>query len=240
MTWQVPAPKWDTLAGRGLDTFFAGVHAAMPDYDLPLTIFGSAPIQLCLDEAFTSADVDIMVLSNSDPLREVAARLGVGRSGTIRPTFGIQLCPAQMLKPTPHYLQRAYSETRHGLKVIVPHLRDILIAKLHRSRTEDQDGLVPKDRRAFTRVRQLSNNHPTEADLIEDLISCEPHFRQPLDGSINAFWLNVEDLFLNQFDRRIDIQTEIILPARAAEDSLLRNDSASVAEMLAELRPSRE
>jgi len=40
-----------------LDSFFAAVHEAMPDYDQPLTIFGSAPIQLCLDEEFASADV---------------------------------------------------------------------------------------------------------------------------------------------------------------------------------------
>lgn len=39
-----PSPRWDTLAGRVLDAFFTAVHEQMPEYDLPLTIFGSAPI----------------------------------------------------------------------------------------------------------------------------------------------------------------------------------------------------
>ena len=59
MSWTMPPPRWGTLAGRVLDTFFEAVHRALPDYQQPLTIFGSAPIQLCLDESFASADVDI-------------------------------------------------------------------------------------------------------------------------------------------------------------------------------------
>ena len=73
MSWTTPAPRWDTLAGRVLDSFFASVHERLPEYDGPLTVFGSAPIQLCLDESFASADVDLMVLEGTEELRCIAA-----------------------------------------------------------------------------------------------------------------------------------------------------------------------
>lgn len=139
--------------------FFAAVHAHLPEYDQPLTIFGSAPIQLCMDESFASADVDLMVLEGGEALRRIATESGTACTGMGR--YGVQICPPQLFRPPPHYIQRAHLETRHGLKIIVPHLRDILIAKLHRSRVDGQEGLVPKDRRAFQRVRELSGGHPT-------------------------------------------------------------------------------
>ena len=106
MNW-MPPPQWDTLAGRVLDAFFRAVHDAMPAYDSPLTLFGSAPIQLCLDEAFASADVDIMVLEGGDRLREIANAAVIGRSG-VNPGYGVQICPPSLFKTTPHYLQRAW------------------------------------------------------------------------------------------------------------------------------------
>jgi hypothetical protein len=88
MNWTPPPPRWDTLAGQMLDAFFAAVHQALPDCAQPLTIFGSAPIQLCLDEDFASADVDIMVLEGGETLRRIAAEAGLGRAGTVRAAFG--------------------------------------------------------------------------------------------------------------------------------------------------------
>lgn len=240
MSWATPAPRWDTVAGQVLDSFFAGVQAALPDYRQPLTIFGSAPIQLCLDESFTSADVDIMVLTDSTPLRQIAKALGIGRSGTLRPAYGVQICPPQLFRPTPHYLQRARVEVRHGLTVIIPHLSDILIAKLHRARTPDQEGLVPKDLRAFQRVRELCDGHPTEADMLADLIACEPSFRLPLDGSVNAFRLNAQALFLSVYGRPLDVQREIVTPALAAASVMQADAEPWVAEQLAKLQPTRE
>jgi len=233
-------PRWDTLAGRVLDAFFAGVQEAMPDYHQPITIFGSAAVQLCLDEDCTSADVDLMVLTESARLRQIAKSLGLGCSGTVRPTYGVQICPPQLFLPTPHYLQRAYTEVRHGLRVVLPHLQDILIAKLHRARTEDQEGLVAKDRRAFQRVRELCSGHPTAEDLLADLIQCEPYFRLPHDGGLNSFRLNVEDLFSSLYEHRLDVEGEILVPARTAEQSLLRHPKGTVTEMLASLQPMRD
>ncbi len=230
-----PLPNWDSLAGRVLDAFFAAVHEQMPGYDLPLTVFGSAPIQLCLDASFTSADVDIMVLGGDVALREIATQAGVGRSGSLRPAYGVQICPPQLFKPTPHYLQRAHVETRHGLKIIVPHLRDILIGKLHRSRHEDQTGLVPKDLRAFQRVRELCGGHPTLTEFLEDLVSLESSFRPPLDGSINSFRFNVEDAFVSVYRHTFDLQNDILIPAASGSQPPVSAPTGTVAQMLSEL-----
>ncbi len=240
MSWSTPKPRWDTMAGRVLDAFFSAVQEAMPGYDQPLTIFGSAPIQLCLDEGFASADVDIMVFSESEKLRGIAGASGLGRSGTIRPAYGVQICPPQLFKPTPHYLQRAHVEVRHGLTVVMPHLRDILTGKLHRFRFEGQQGLVAKDSRAVQRVRELCPGHPTLDEVLEDLVQCESFFRPPLDGGVNAFRLNVEDLLADHYGHRFDLEKDILVPSRLAAAGATLGDVDTVAEMIRNLRPTRD
>ena len=235
MSFTMPEPRWDSVAGRVLDDFFARVSAALPTYDSPLTLFGSAPIQLCLDEEFLSADADIMVLSQTAELRAIASEAITSRSA-----YRIQICPAVLFRPTPHYLQRAWVEMRHGLKIIVPHVRDILIGKLHRTRSIDQDGLVTKDRRAFLRVRELCGGHPTEGELLEDLITCEPHFRTQSDAPLNSFVLNVEDLWQTIFGRRIDIAREITGPARAIEKALIQAAQCPSGLSINDLKPTRD
>lgn len=214
MSWTPPSPRWDTLAGRVLDTFFAAVKQALPDYAQPFTIFGSAPIQLCLDEDFASADVDLMVMEDGETLRRIAVESGTACTGIQR--YGVQICPPQLFRPTPHYLQRAHVETRHGLQIIVPHLRDILVAKLHRSRGEDQHGLVPKDRRAYQRVRELCAGHPTLPEVLEDLVACEPSFRPLPDGAVNAFRINSHDMLEELYGHQLDLQRDIFTPAANA------------------------
>jgi hypothetical protein len=228
-------PNWDTLAGRVLDTFFAAVHEQLPDYDLPLTLFGSAPIQLCLDEDFTSADVDIMVLEGDATLRQIAHQAGVGRSGSLRSAYGVQICPPQLFKPTPHYLQRAHVEIRHGLTIIVPNLRDILIGKLHRSRHEGQEGLVPKDLRAFQRVRELCGGHPTLSEFLEDLMGLEASFRPTLDGSINSFRFNVEDALSQVYQHTFNLQQDILKPAAKCSLPPVIPTAGLIAQLLSDL-----
>jgi hypothetical protein len=240
MSWAIPAPKWDTVAGRILDGFLKTVHESLPDHRQPMTVIGSAVIQLCLDEAFTSADVDVMVLSDAERLRGVADRSGFGGTGTRsnQPAYGVQICPPRFFKPPPHYLQRAHTELRHGIPVVVPHVRDVLIAKLHRFRSESQEGLVLKDSRAFDRVRALCGGRPSVEDLIEDLVQCEAEFRVPVDGSVNAFRLNVLDLFATHYGKKLDIEREIVQPLKLAEDQV-RYFTNEVTRMISELEPER-
>ncbi len=240
MSWATPQPRWDTVAGRLLDSFFSLVSETLPDYAPPLTLFGSAAIQLCLDEHFTSADVDLMAVTGGETLRKIAGRAGLGRSGSVRLRYGIQICPPQLFRTTPHYQQRAWTGTRHGIAVIVPHVRDVLLAKLHRSRHEGQAGLVPKDRQAFFRVRELCDNRPDEEDVLEDLRLCEPDLRIPHDGSVNAFHLNAIDLFREVFGRSLDMEKDILAPARAAEEADRTADGTDLGELLRDLQPDRD
>ena len=204
---ETPKPRWDTLAGRVLDGFFERVADQLPNYNAPLTIFGSAPIQLCLDAEFASADVDVMVFAKVEMLRKLAHT-----PASERERYHVQVCPPSMFIPAPHYLQRAHVETRHGLQIVVPHLMDILLAKLHRSRVEGQSGLVAKDLRAFRKVRQMLEDHPNSEQMVSELQNCEAYFRAPLDGTLNSFKLNVLDLFEQVYGRCLDIAEEIAVP----------------------------
>lgn len=240
MSWIVPEPRWETVAGRILDDFFKALRQERPDYHEPVTIFGSAAVQLCYDEHFVSADVDLMVLSGGEELRGLASRMGLGRSGTLKPVYGLRICPPQMFRPTPHYLQRAHVEQRHGIRVVVPHVRDILVAKLHRFCEVGQTGIAAKDRKAFQRVRELSGGHPAEEEMIEDLRWCEPSLRIPDDGSVNAFRLNVLDLFPELYGRKIDLESEILAPAREAGRFPPDFQGPDPGGLMAGLNPSRD
>ena len=240
MTWTIPEPRWDTVAGTLLDEFFHALRAELPDYEAPVTVFGSAAIQLCLDDQFASADVDLMVIAETVRLRGIARALDVAKMGAVRPHHGLQICPPHWFRATPHYLQRAWIGSRHGLRVVVPHMRDILLAKLHRSRIDGQEGLVAKDRRAFVRVRELCDRHPDEQDMLEDFLLCEPDFRVPTDGSVNAFRLNALDLFREVFGRDLDLQREVLAPARAAEIPNAWDGKPRMPGLLSGLDPDRE
>lgn len=240
MNWTVPPPNWSCAAGHVLDAFFAGLHAELPDFTEPLTLFGSVPIQLCLDDSFTSADADIMVSGDPARLRTVARKLELTAGGTLRPVFGLQLCPRYFFRTTAHYLQRAHVEMRHGIKVVIPHVRDVLVGKLHRSRIPEQESMAPKDLRAFQRVRQLCGGHPTEDDLIEDLLDCAPYFRLPEHDDVNYFRLNVEDLWINLFGRKLDVEERILQPLRTMEAETRHSDDTPISQMLDNLKPLRD
>jgi hypothetical protein len=239
MDWEMPAPNWNTPAGHVLEAFLAGAHQAFPGYPLPVTLFGSAAIQICLDEAFASADVDVMVMSENASFREVAKKTGAGQSGLLRPAYGVQICPPQLFRTTPHYMQRARIEQRQGLNIVIPHVRDILIAKLHRFRGQDQQGLAAKDRRAFQRVRELCGGRPTEADVLEDLMLCASNLNITLEEGGNAFRLNTMDLFEELFQRRLDLEKEILEPVRAALPQA-HLEAEEVVQRLDALTPERD
>jgi len=221
MSWQIPPPCWDTMAGRMLDAFFARVHEQMPGFEGPLTVFGSAPIQMCVDGDFISADADVMVLSHAAELRQIAADVVPSKKGA-GVMHGVQVCPADWFRTKTHSLARANMERGPGLRIIVPHPRDVLIRKLHRARFEDQEGLVPKDLRAFVRVRQLCAGRPGEQDLLDDLRACEAYFRPLYDGQITSFKLNTLDLWRKLFLRDLDVDGEITTPVVREEAEIYR------------------
>lgn len=104
-----------------------------------------------------------------------------------------------------------------------------------KARREGQTGLVPKDLRAFQRVRELCGGHPTLAEFLEDLVSLEPSFRPPLDGSINSFRFNVEDALASIYRHSFDLQRDILTPAVRGIQPPVSPAAGTIAQMLSEL-----
>ena len=75
----------------------------------------------------------------------------------------------------------------------------------------------------------------TSWSSIEDLVSCEASFRPPLDGSLNSFRLNVEDVLASIYGCRLDLQNDILAPAARANKHPVAPEPGTVARMIDEL-----
>ncbi|MCI0534056.1 MAG: hypothetical protein L0Z50_02395, partial [Verrucomicrobiales bacterium] len=119
----------------------------------------------------------------------------------------IQVCSGLNFRTSPHWGTRTQSITIGNCTFIFPHPIDILIAKLNR--------LDEKDLLAFRVVREKTD-HPTEAELIEELQMAVDLFRPGFDEE-NAADLanNTARLWPLLYGRRIDVRLEIIAPALA-------------------------
>src|SRR5439155_12875171 len=114
-----------------------------------ITVFGSAPIQICIDPALASADVDLF--SSTEEMRELVERLGLGQG---QRTFFIQVSSGLNFRTSPQWAIRTQSTAVRNCTFRFPHPIDILIAKLHR--------LDDKDLLAFRTVI-AKTGHPTES-----------------------------------------------------------------------------
>ena len=173
-----------------------------PDCELTITVFGSAPIQICVDATLTSADVD--VFSDFEPLREIADQAGLGQD---KAAFHVQVSSELNFRTSPRWRTRAQSARIGKVTFVFPHPIDILIAKLHR--------LDDKDVRAFAVVR-AKTGHPTEAELIKELQLAVDLFRPSFDEEPGQDMANnCRRLWPLIFGREIDPRAEIIAPALA-------------------------
>ncbi|MDA1272447.1 MAG: hypothetical protein O2960_00135 [Verrucomicrobia bacterium] len=187
----------DTPAGRLLKKLIA----ALPkEREFEITVFGSAPIQICVDSALTSADVD--VFSDSEDLREFVDRFGLGQD---RSEFYIQVSSQLNFRASPLWRARAKSVRIDNCILHFPHPVDILIAKLNR--------LYEKDLEAF-RVVLRKTGHPTEAELIHELQMAVDLFRPSFEEEQGHDMANnCRRLWPLIYGREIDPRTEIIAPA---------------------------
>ncbi len=82
MEFEVAQIDWQSNAGRLLDRFLA----ALPVQPcLEITVFGSAPLQLLVDGAFLSADVDLFVSEEFLAVLEQFIRdQGLGHDPTLK------------------------------------------------------------------------------------------------------------------------------------------------------------
>jgi len=177
--------------------------AALPKTgEFTITVFGSAPIQITIDSALVSADVD--VFSDFEGLAELVERAGLGEN---KATFSIQVSSEINFRVGPRWKDRAKRTRIGNCTFVLPHPIDILIAKLSR--------LEEKDIRAFEIVR-AKTGHPTEAELIAELQMAVDLFRPSFaEEQGHDMAENCRRLWPLLYGREIDPRKEIIAPALA-------------------------
>ena len=213
MNWSDSPPDWNTPIGEKIDRFFRAVAERLPGYGDTIVVFGSATIHLRLDPSFNSADADLRVsVDDILPFKSLTEDIGMGKSGKDRGIFYLDITPPSAFRTTENWFSRAHTETRHGLKIMVPQVRDALVGKLHRSRKAGVNQIEPKDLRAFLRVQELSGGHPTESELIKDILLCPHAWHLQMSGASTDFRRNLEDLWPVLFHKPLNVKEQIIRP----------------------------
>jgi hypothetical protein len=187
--------NWQTPAGQLLDQVASALPLTRP---WTITVFGSSPLQLMLDGAFLSADVDI--IGDEEISRHLeAAGLGKGQ----RPYY-VEVLPDATFIRSPDWLDRAQLEQRGHVLFRFPSALDILIAKIKR--------MEAKDLAAYRLVREKTS-HPTEEELIQGLQNVLDVFRPAFDEeSTGDAIANTRILWRDIFGKDIDVHAQIIRP----------------------------
>ena len=164
-----------------------------------ITLFGSAPLQICLEASFMSEDVDCF---GAPELKRLVEDHGLGK--TSRKPYA-QVCDDLNFRTSPRWRDRAFTFPLEGRIVVIPHPIDILIGKLNR--------MEDKDLKAFQLVREKTG-HPTEDDLIGELQGAVDLFRPGFDEEATGdLKINTRILWQAFFGHDIDVLGEIIRPA---------------------------
>lgn len=202
MLWS-PNINWDTPAGRTLKRLLAALPANRP---YSITLFGSSPLQLAIEETFNSADVDLFAGEWGEISHEVEAavkRAGLSKQQGAEPY--VQVCLQSNFKTSPLWFTRVFATQIGNVRLALPHPIDILIAKLHR--------LEEKDLRAFRLVVERTG-HPTEDEMRHELQVAvdlyRPGFDEEMVGDITT---NTRVLWQELWGKDIDVRKEIIAPA---------------------------
>jgi hypothetical protein len=192
--------NWDTPAGELLRRF---LELLPQNRRFAITIYGSAPLQMTVDPALMSGDVDLFCGDDFD-LAPIVRRHGFGKESAglhIEPGFELSF------RTSPRWRSRAKEVTLGNVTLTIPHPVDILIGKL--------DRLAPKDIEAFERVLQMTG-HPTPEEMIHELQNAVDLFRPGFDEETpSRFGQNTEQLWREIFKGEIDIKRDIIAPAIA-------------------------
>lgn len=196
-----PELDWETPAGKAL----CRLAAAVPrERRVTITVFGSAPLQMALDPALLSGDVDVF---SDDDLERFIEEAGLTRG--MRNQLYVQECAELNFKGSPKWRDRAFASEVEGCTVRFPHPIDILIGKLHR--------LDAKDLRAFRLVLQTTG-HPTPEEMQKELQDAVDLFRPKFDEEATGdIFGNTRILWRELYGRDIDVRSEIIRPALERE-----------------------
>lgn len=193
-----PAINWETPAGRLLDRLVECLPANRP---WRIIVFGFSPLQLAVDPAFLSADVDVIPQDDIESFCRAAGLLK-GQA----PIY-IEPCTAAPFTASADWMIRACETPRRHVTFILPHPLDILVSQIQR--------LDEKDLRAFHVVREKTG-HPTEDDLRAALRRVVDIYRPSFEEeSASDAKHNTQLLWRNLFGKSINVGTEIIAPALA-------------------------
>lgn len=197
-------PNFETPAGILLDRLAAALAQKGIVLEGPITVFGSAPLQLLVDRNLLSADVDI---ARSGPERalieETVREIGLSKGNA---PFYLQVVGEYVFRPSYNWRERSIRVVRHGIGFALAHPIDVLLGKLHR--------LEEKDLLAFERVLELIGR-PREEELIAELRGVAERFERGMGGRLSDFHANTLRLWPRLFGREIDIEREVLAPVRA-------------------------
>ncbi len=200
--------NWDCPAGRQLDK----LALLLPkEPQLEITVFGSAPLQLCLDSNFLSQDIDVFSTENVyNYLSDFVTSHDLGQE---KAPIYIQVCTAFAFRSALDWASRAVMVKRHHHGFRIVHPWDVLVSKLQR--------LDEKDLEAFELVITLTK-HPTEAEFINHLQKAVDLYRPKFEeeAGLGDIFNNTRLLWHTLWQKEIDVRAVIIRPAleRALHD----------------------
>jgi hypothetical protein len=203
MEFAVKNIDWNASAGRQLDAL---ARALPPQPRLEITVFGSAPLQLLLDPAFLSEDIDLFSPEDHwDDLVRLVKSKGWAKGDS---DFYIQVCDPKAFRSTADWLTRAVAVERHGHLFRIVHPWDVLVSKLQR--------LDDKDVEAFKLVI-AKTGHPTEEELAAHLQKAVDLYRPKFDEETarGDMLLNTRAIWKILWNKEIDVRAAIIRPALA-------------------------
>jgi hypothetical protein len=194
------ATNWNTQAGRALKTLAEAIERKGFILKKPILVFGSAPLQICIDPTLLSGDVDISAEGQIDEVKELVDAIGYGKG---KAKFYIEVVPSYIFRAGKNWHERASTLMLHGVQFIFPDPLDILLAKLRR--------LDTKDLLAFRIVREKTGG-PTEEQLIAELRHDYDLFYIQENGEKSVLWVNTEKLWPLLFGREINAREVIVRP----------------------------
>ena len=220
---------WNGNAGRRLDEFARRlpVHPR-----LELTVFGSAPLQLFVDRAFLSEDIDLFGDdTTTDFLNQFVEANHWGKGQT---DFYIQVCDPLAFKSTIDWRTRAIEAERHGHLFRIVHPWDVLVSKLQRLEEKDLD--------AFRLVVEKTG-HPTEDEFARHLQLAVDLYRPKFDeeSAHGDMLMNTRLVWQTLWNEEIDVRARIIRPALERAEHEYRAVDPTLKTRLANLKlPERK
>jgi hypothetical protein len=216
--------NWNCPAGKRLDQL-AGLLPREPRLDI--TVFGSAPLQLFIDAAFVSDDVDLF--PPEEFFVHLESQVQMHRLAKDMTALYISVCDQLAFKSTMDWRARAIEVERNGHLFRIVHPWDVLVSKLQR--------LEEKDLAAFKLVVEKTG-HPTEAELIRHLQKAVDLYRPKFDEESNRgdMMMNTKLLWHELWKKEIDVRATIIRPAVERTEREYQDFDPTLKERLGRVR----